>query len=86
VLGGAETFVDIALFGEKNDLRVSAAHLPTQKLGWTDAGCGAPGGSGWVWNFQLRTERVRSSVWREIRGLIGGDGFWRLAGWAMKVG
>ena len=28
-----------------NELRVSAARLPTQKLGWTDAGCWAPGGS-----------------------------------------
>jgi hypothetical protein len=29
----------------QNELRVSAARLPTQKLGWTDAGCWAPGGS-----------------------------------------
>ena len=29
----------------QNELRVSAARLPTQKLGWTDAGWGAPGDS-----------------------------------------
>jgi hypothetical protein len=41
---------------------------------------------GWVWSFQLCTGPVRSSFCRESGGLIGGDGFLRLAGLAMKVG
>jgi hypothetical protein len=36
----------------QNELRVSAARLPLQKLGWTERG-GERASGGMLWNFQL---------------------------------